>query len=267
MGAELSADILKTKASGVLHTAQEVLAIRQAIRSGIFSTHTSGLAGGNVQGNVVILPKADAADFLCFCQQNRKPCPVIALSEPGVPTLATLGADIDIRTDVPKYHVWRNGRLVDAPTDITHLWRDDLVTFVIGCSFSFEQALIEAGVPIRHIEQNRNVPMYKTSIATTAAGPFHGPLVVTMRPMKAKDAIRAIQITSRYPEVHGAPVHLGDPALIGIADLSRPDYGRCRCCVRRRDPRFLGLVGVTPQAALEQAKPSFLYHACTGLRC
>ena len=256
MGAELSAEILRPKASGAFHSAEEVLAIRQAIRSGVFATHTSGLAGGNVQGNVVILPKADAADFLRFCHQNRKPCPVIALTEPGVSALKTLGSDIDIRTDVPKYHVWRDGQLTETPTDITHLWRDDLVTFVIGCSFSFEQALIEAGVPIRHIEQERNVPMYKTSIATTAAGPFSGPLVVTMRPMKAKDVIRAVQITSRYPEVHGAPVHLGDPSLIGISDLSRPDYGDAVDVYDDEIPVFWAC-GVTPQAALAQAKPLF----------
>jgi uncharacterized protein YcsI (UPF0317 family) len=256
MGADLSAEIFKAKADGVFHTAEEVKAIRLAIRAGAFATHTSGLAGGNVQGNVVILPKDDAADFLRFCHQNRKPCPVIALSEPGVSTLRTLGDDIDIRTDVPRYHVWKDGVLVDAPTDINALWRDDLVTFVIGCSFSFEQALIEAGVPIRHIEQGRNVPMFKTNIPTTAAGPFSGPLVVTMRPMKAKDVIRSIQITSRYPEVHGAPVHLGSPELIGIHDLSRPDYGDAVDIYDDEIPVFWAC-GVTPQAALAQAKPKF----------
>lgn len=256
MGAELSAEILRPKASGTYHSAEEVLAIRQAIRRGVFAAHTSGLAGGNVQGNVVILPKTDATDFLRFCHQNRKPCPVIAITEPGVSALKTLGSDIDIRTDVPRYHVWHDGQLTETPTDITHLWREDLVTFVIGCSFSFEQALIEAGVPIRHIEQERNVPMYKTSIATTTAGPFSGPLVVTMRPMKAKDVIRAIQITSRYPEVHGAPVHLGDPSLIGISDLSRPDYGDAVDVYGDEIPVFWAC-GVTPQAALAQARPSF----------
>ena len=203
----------------------EVSAIRQAIRSGEFSSHTSGLAGGNVQGNVVILPKDAASDFLRFCQNNRRPCPIIGLSEPGDPMLIALGVDIDIRTDVPRYHVWENGVVIDKPTDVSHLWRDDLVTFVIGCSFSFEQALVESGVHIRHIEQGCNVPMFKTNIQTTPAGPFSGPMVVSMRPMKATDAIKAIQITSRYPEVHGAPVHIGDPSLIGISDLGRPDYG------------------------------------------
>lgn len=239
-----------------VQSAQEVRVLRDAIRSGEFATHTSGLAGGNVQGNVVILPANMASDFLRFCHQNRRPCPVIALGDPGSPMLPTLGPDVDIRTDVPRYHVWQHGELVDTPTDITNLWRDDLVTFVIGCSFSFEQALIESQIPIRHIQQGRNVPMYRTSIATVPAGPFHGPLVVTMRPMKAADAIKAIQITSRYPEVHGAPVHLGSPQLIGIDDLSQPDYGDAVDIHDDEIPVFWAC-GVTPQAALAQAKPAF----------
>ncbi|MGB4113752.1 MAG: putative hydro-lyase [Yoonia sp.] len=234
----------------------EVSAIRQAIRSGEFASHTSGLAGGNVQGNVVILPKDAASDFLRFCQNNRRPCPIIGLSEPGDPMLTALGVDIDIRTDLPRYHVWENGVVIDKPTDVSHLWRDDLVTFVIGCSFSFEQALVESGVHIRHIEQGCNVPMFKTNIQTTPAGPFSGPMVVSMRPMKATDAIKAIQITSRYPEVHGAPVHIGDPSLIGISDLGRPDYGDA-VDVRAGDIPVFWACGVTPQAALLQAKPAF----------
>ena len=170
--------------------------------------------------------------------------------------LGALGADIDIRTDVPRYHVWRDGVVVDKPTDIRALWQDDLVTFVIGCSFSFEQALLESQVGIRHIEQGRNVPMFKTSIQTTPAGPFNGPMVVSMRPMKASDAIKAIQITSRYPEVHGAPVHIGDPALIGISDLGQPDYGDAVDVHADYIPVFWAC-GVTPQAALVNARPAF----------
>lgn len=256
MGMPVDSKGCSPHAFSTVQSAEEVRALRQAIRAGEFSQHTSGLAGGNVQGNVVILPADLAGDFLRFCHQNRRPCPVIALGDPGVPQLPTLGADIDIRTDVPRYHVWRNGELADTPTDIRALWRDDLVTFVIGCSFSFEQALIESQVPIRHIEQGRNVPMYRTNIATTPAGPFRGPLVVTMRPMKAADVIRAVQITSRYPEVHGAPVHLGSPALIGISDLSQPDYGDAVDIHDDEIPVFWAC-GVTPQAALAQAKPAF----------
>lgn len=234
---------------------------RRQIRSGRWSAQTSGLADGYVQGNLVVLPAAQADDFLAFCRRNPKPCPVLAVSEPGRPDLPALGDDLDIRTDLPRYRVWRDGRLVDEPTDVLALWRDDLVSFVIGCSFSFEQALLEEGVPVRHIERGTNVPMYRTSIATQPAGPFGGPMVVSMRPMRAADAIRAVEITARYPRVHGAPVHLGDPSLIGIADLSRPDYGDAVDVAPDEIPVFWAC-GVTPQAAIEQARlPLCITHA------
>ena len=167
-----------------------------------------------------------------------------------------LGADIDIRSDLPRYRVWRHGELTDEPTDIRALWRDDLVTFVIGCSFSFEEALIQAGLPLRHIEQNRNVAMYRTNMATTGAGVFEGPMVVSMRPFTAANAIQAIAITSRFPDVHGAPVHMGDPAQIGIADLAKPDYGDAVDIMPGEVPVFWAC-GVTPQAAIAQARPAF----------
>jgi len=230
--------------------------IRARIRRGEWTTHTSGLADGHVQGNVVILPEALATDFLRYCQRNPKPCPLLAVSEPGQSLLPTLGGDIDIRTDVPRYRVWRDGELTDQPTDISPLWRNDLVTFVIGCSFSFEEALLQAGLPLRHIQQHRNVAMYRSNIATTSAGVFHGPMVVSMRPFKAADAIRAVQITSRFPDVHGAPVHLGDPSHIGIADLARPDYGDAVDVLPDEIPVFWAC-GVTPQAAIAQARPVF----------
>jgi uncharacterized protein YcsI (UPF0317 family) len=232
----------------------DLAAARAAIRRGAYTGHTSGVARDRVQGNVVILPQAGAGDFLRYCQANRKPCPLLAVGEPGDPRLPTLGADIDIRSDVPRYRVWRRGEVVDEPTDIAALWRDDLVAFVIGCSFSFEQALRDGGVRLRHVEQGRNVAMYRTNIATVPAGPFHGPLVVSMRPLAAAAAIRAVQITSRFPEVHGAPVHLGDPALIGIRDLARPDYGDA-VEVRADELPVFWACGVTPQAALAQARP------------
>jgi uncharacterized protein YcsI (UPF0317 family) len=209
-----------------------------------------------VQGNVVILPQSQAADFLRYCQRNPKPCPVLAVSEPGDPMLPKLGRDVDIRTDVPRYRVWRRGELIEEPTDIRKLWRDDLVTFVIGCSFSFEQALLDAGLSMRHIDQNRNVAMYRTNIQTEPAGPFHGPMVVSMRPLRAAAAIRAIQVTSRFPDVHGAPVHIGDPSLIGIKELSLPDYGDAVDVMRDELPVFWAC-GVTPQAAIAQARPEF----------
>jgi len=233
-----------------------VVEARAAIRAGAWVSHTSGLARDHVQGNVVILPQALADDFLRYCQRNPKPCPVLAVSEPGDPMLPTLGADIDIRTDVPRYRIWRHGELVDEPTDLGAHWRGDLVTFVLGCSFSFEQALLDSGLTLRHVNQGKNVAMFRTSIQTAAAGPFNGPLVVTMRPLRAAAAIRAIQITSRFPDVHGAPVHIGDPALIGIRDLAQPDYGDAVEVMPDELPVFWAC-GVTPQAAIEQARPEF----------
>ena len=230
--------------------------VRSLIRQGLWAGHTSGLADDHVQGNLVILPQAQADDFLRYCQRNPKPCPLLAVSDPGQHLLPRLGADIDIRTDVPRYRVWRDGELVDEPVDITPLWRDDLVSFVIGCSFSFEQALMEAGLPLRHVEQGRNVAMFRTNVPTEAAGPFSGPLVVTMRPMRASAVIRAVQVTSRFPNVHGAPVHIGDPSLIGITDLSKPDYGDAVEVMSDELPVFWAC-GVTPQAAIQQARPAF----------
>jgi uncharacterized protein YcsI (UPF0317 family) len=229
---------------------------RLAVRRGEFSAPTAGIAPGFVQGNLAILPKALADDFFRFCQFNPKPCPLLAASEPGDPRLPTLGEDLDIRTDIPLYRVWRNGELVDEVANLNALWRDDLVAFVIGCSFSFEEALVDDGIRLRHIEQGTNVPMYRTSIATRPAGPFHGPLVVSMRPLRPADAIRAVQITSRFPAVHGAPVHLGKPEMIGIADLARPDYGDVVEVKDDELPVFWAC-GVTPQSVIAAVRPEF----------
>ncbi len=230
--------------------------VRLAARNGQLNGHTGGLAGEYVQGNVVILPKSLGADFLSYCQNNPKPCPLLAVGEPGEPMIASLGADLDIRTDVPRYRVWEHGELVDEPTDIRSLWRDDLMSFVIGCSFSFEHALLAGGIPLRHVAQGRNVAMYRTNIETTAVGAFRGPMVVSMRPMSTVDAIRAVQITSRLPKVHGAPVHFGDPGHIGIHDLAQPDYGDPVDVLPGEVPVFWAC-GVTPQAAIALAKPAF----------
>jgi uncharacterized protein YcsI (UPF0317 family) len=237
----------------VMATALEA---RRAIRAGEWNVHTSGLAPGYAQGNVVILPEKLASDFLRFCQRNPKPCPLLAVSEPGEPMLPTLGEGVDIRTDVPRYRLWRDGQLEAEMADIRALWRADLVTFVLGCSFSFEQALIEAGIELRHIRQGRNVAMYKTTIETKGAGPFHGPLVVSMRPLPPKAAIRAIQVTSRMPAVHGAPVHLGAPEQIGIKDITKPDFGDPVEIMPGELPVFWAC-GVTPQAVVMEAKPDF----------
>jgi uncharacterized protein YcsI (UPF0317 family) len=229
---------------------------RLQIRAGKIRGNTAGLAPGYVQGNLMILPQNLAQDFLLFCQRNPQPCPILAVSEPGNPFLPSLGADLDIRTDIPSYRVWKEGVMVAEPDEIGDVWRDDLVSFLLGCSFSFEQALTEAGVPIRHIEQGCNVPMYRTNIPTEAAGVFHGPMVVSMRPMKPADAIRAVQVTSRFPRVHGAPVHLGMPEQIGIQDLQRPDFGDPVEIKEGELPVFWAC-GVTPQSVAMAARPPF----------
>jgi len=230
--------------------------LRQRFRDGLAQGHTSGVADDLVQGNLVVLPRSDANDFLVFCQRNPRPCPVLAVGDVGDPSLPSLGRGIDLRTDLPRYRVWRHGELVDEPADVRALWRDDLVSFVIGCSFSFEWALRSEGIALRHVERGCNVAMYRTSVPTQPAGRFAGPLVVSMRPMTAVHAIRAVQITARYPAVHGAPVHLGDPAQIGIGDLSRPDYGDPVDVLPGEMPVFWAC-GVTPQAAIAQARPEF----------
>ncbi|MDR6856867.1 putative hydro-lyase [Variovorax guangxiensis] len=235
--------------------------VRLAARSGALQSHTSGLASAHVQGNLVILPKSHAADFLRYCQANPKPCPLLGVSEPGDPALPMLGEDIDIRSDLPRYRVWRDGELVDEPGDVRALWREDLVSFVIGCSFTFEHALMAEGIALRHVVQQRNVAMYRTNIATVPAGVFRGPMVCSMRPLRATDAIRAVQITSRFPAVHGAPVHLGDPALIGIRAIAHPDYGDPVDVMPDELPVFWAC-GVTPQAALAEARlPFAITHA------
>ncbi len=237
-------------AAGAFADAREA---RLAIRSGAWHGHTSGLAPAHVQGNLMILPQDLAQDFQVFCQQNPKPCPVIGVSQPGARDLPALGTDLDIATDVPGYRVYEHGALVAEVPDLTRHWRDDLVTFVLGCSFSFEAALIEAGIPLRHVAEGRNVAMYRTSIPTVPAGPFHGPLVVSMRPMKAADAIKAVQVTARVPAVHGAPVHLGDPSLIGIRDIGKPDFGDPVAIAPDEIPVFWAC-GVTPQAVAMAAR-------------
>jgi uncharacterized protein YcsI (UPF0317 family) len=232
------------------------LDVRRECRSGRFDGPTAGLAPGYVQGNLAILPRDWADDFLRFCHANPKPCPLLGVSDAGSPALPTLGADLDVRTDLPRYRVWEHGTLVTSPTDLMSVWRDDLVSFVIGCSFSFEEALLQHDIPMRHIERGCNVSMYCTGIATQSAGRFHGPLVVSMRPMKPADAIRAIQVTTRLPAVHGAPVHIGFPEAIGIKDLGKPDYGDAVPIEAGELPVFWAC-GVTPQAAIAAAKPPF----------
>jgi uncharacterized protein YcsI (UPF0317 family) len=228
--------------------------LRAQIRRGELSGNTSGMAPGYVQCNLVVLPEAWATDFLRFCQRNPKPCPLIASSsEPGATALPQLG-DIDIRVDVPAYRVFRHGEMVDEVHDIRELWQEDFVTFALGCSFSFEEALLADGLEVRNVTEAVNVPMYRTNIPCDPAGPFSGNMVVSMRPFLASDAIRAIQICTRFPSVHGAPVHFGDPSRIGISDLNAPDYGDSVSLAEDEIPLFWAC-GVTPQVALEQARP------------
>lgn len=217
-------------------------------------TQTTGMAMGYMQGSPVIIPGALALDFLIFCQRNPKPCPLIGVSNPGRPALPTLGAGIDVRSDIGGYRIWRHGELVDEVTDVRDLWRDDFVTFVVGCSYSFEDALTQDGLELRHHTEGVCVPMYLTDIPLVPSGPFAGTMGVSMRPFAPADAIRAIEITSRFPLTHGTPVHLGDPGRIGIDDLDAPTVGDP---VEVRDgeiPVFWGC-GITPQYALLQAKP------------
>ncbi|MEH6527868.1 MAG: putative hydro-lyase [Sneathiella sp.] len=235
--------------------------IRSAIRRGDYSGQTSGLGLGYLQGNVAIVPSEYALDFFRFCQRNPKPCPLVGVTDGSSSLLRDLGKDVDIRSDVPAYNIYRNGDLVETKEDISDIWTDDLVAFVLGCSFSFEEALISEGIPIRHMDENKTVPMYRTNIATTAAGPFTGPLVVSMRPMSQTNAIRAINITSRFPQAHGSPVHIGDPATIGISDINSPDWGDATEIKAGEVPVFWAC-GVTPQAVIRSAKlPIFISHA------
>jgi uncharacterized protein YcsI (UPF0317 family) len=231
-------------------------AVRAAARAGELTGPTPGLALGHVQANLVVLPRERAFDFLLFCQRNPKPCPLLDVTEPGDPEPRLVAPGADLRTDLPRYRVWQHGELADEPTDVRSLWRDDLVGFLIGCSFTFENALLEAGVPVRHIEQGRNVPMYRTNIACRPAGRFRGPLVVSMRPLTPAQAIEATRICARFPQAHGTPVHFGDPAAIGIADIARPDYGDA-VEIRPGEVPVFWACGVTPQAALAEARPPF----------
>ncbi|MGM4893928.1 putative hydro-lyase [Tardiphaga sp. 839_C3_N1_4] len=236
---------------------------RREYRAGKYGS-TAGVAPGYVQGNLVILPEAQAAAFHRFCQLNPKPCPIIGMSDVGNPSIPALGLDLDIRTDIPQYVVWKDGEAIDRPYEVTKYWRDDLVSFVIGCSYSFEEAMMADDLPIRHIEQDVLVPMYRTNIACKSAGPFAGPMVVSMRPLKPADAIRAVQITSRFPAVHGAPVHLGLPQSIGIKDINKPDYGDAVHINEDEIPVFWAC-GVTPQAVIAAASVPFAITHAPGV--
>jgi uncharacterized protein YcsI (UPF0317 family) len=231
--------------------------VRRAAREGQLTGPTPGLALGYVQANLVVVPKDLAFDFLLFCQRNPKPCPLLDVTEPGSPEPVFAAPGADVRTDGPCYRVFRNGQLVEEPAKIVDYWRDDLVAFLIGCSFTFEAALMEAGVPVRHLEQAVNVPMYRTNIPCRPAGIFRGPLVVSMRPMTPAQAVTATRVCSRFPRAHGVPVHFGDPNSIGISNIDKPDYGDA-VEIRPGEVPVFWACGVTPQAVAVEARPPLL---------
>lgn len=237
--------------------------LRQLVRRGELSGPTAGLANGFAQANLMIVRRELAYDFLLFCQRNPKPCPLLDVTDPGSaePRRAAPGADI--RTDFPKYRIYRHGKLEEEVGDISQVWEDNMVGFLIGCSFSFEGALLANDVPIRHIEDGHNVPMYRTNIACQNAGSLSGPMVVSMRPMPAEKVVRAVQVTSRFPAVHGAPVHIGDPRQIGIRDIDRPDFGE-PSAIRDGEIPVFWACGVTPQAVAMQAKPELVITHAPG---
>lgn len=229
-------------------------ALRADIRAGRYRSHTAGLGAGYLQTNLVILPEAYALDFMRFCQRNPKPCPLVGVSDTGDPMMRTLGHDIDIRTDVPAYNVYRDGSLEGSVTDISDLWTDDMVAFALGCSFTFEDALARAGIAVWHVEHDTTVPMFRSNIQTVASGPFSGRMVVSMRAIPADRVDDAAAISRRFPLAHGAPVHAGDPSELGISDISRPDWGDPAPVGPGTVPVFWAC-GVTPQVALEAAAP------------
>jgi uncharacterized protein YcsI (UPF0317 family) len=231
--------------------------VRRRARSGELRGPTPGMALGFVQANLVIVPGELAFDFLLFCHRNPKPCPLLDVTEPGSPEPTTTAAGADLRTDLPQYRVYLNGELADEPHNLHDWWRDDLVSFLLGCSFTFENALLKERVPVRHVELGSNVPMYRTNRMCQKAGRFAGPLVVSMRPMTPSQAERAVQICSKFPRAHGAPIHSGDPAVLGIRDIAQPDFGD-PVEIRPGEIPVFWACGVTPQAIALEAKLPFL---------
>jgi len=228
--------------------------IRRLCRTNRLDLPTPGLALGYVQANLVILPLDFAFEFLLFCQRNSKACPILDVTDVGNPEPKIIAPGADIRTDLPRYQIFRQGQLVEETTDILNLWQNDLVAFLIGCSFSFENALLNAGLPVRHIEESKNVPMYKTNLNCLPTQKFSSPLVVSMRPMPMHQVVRAVEITSRYAKAHGSPIHIGNPEAIGITALENPDYGDA-VSIRKNEVPVFWACGVTTQTAILQLKP------------
>ena len=237
--------------------------IRGIIRAGGYSGVTAGLANGYVQANLAVLPRDLAFDFLLFCQRNPRPCPLLEVIEAGEIEPAIMAPGADIRTDIPAYRIYKNGEMAGEYASVADVWRDDLVSFLLGCSFSFEAAMSDAGIPLRHQEAGSNVPMYITNIATRPAGVFSGPMVVSMRPIPQAQIVRAVQVTSRFPDTHGAPIHIGDPAAIGIRDLAAPEFGDA-VEIRDGETPVFWACGVTPQAVALNCKPPLMITHAPG---
>ena len=236
--------------------------VRAAIRRGEIDFPTAGMCAGYAQANLVILPPEYAADFEEYTRLNPFPCPVLEIVK-GSPITHAMGEGASLVTDIPRYRVYENGVFTKELTDASAYWKEGYVGFLIGCSFSFEEALLAAGIPVRHIEQGCNVPMFKTSIATKKAGPFEGPMVCSMRPMTPEQAQRAYEITAAMPNVHGVPVQIGHPEAIGVADVMKPDYGD-PVEIREGEIPVFWPCGVTPQAAVENAKPPIVITHAPG---
>ena len=230
--------------------------VRALIRKGDITCQTSGMCSGYAQANLVVLPKEDAFDFLLFATRNPRSCPLLEVTMPGDRMLTEIAKDADIATDLPRYRIYEKGVLIAEPTDVSDYWRDDLVSFLIGCSFSFEGEMLSTDIPVRHIEEGRNVPMYKTNIPCKSAGKFHGNMVVSMRPIPYDQVVKAVNVTAAMPRVHGAPIHIGDPAQIGIKDINHPEFGD-PVEIREGEVTMFWPCGVTPQSVVMNVKPDF----------
>ncbi len=230
--------------------------VRFMIRNGELTGPTAGICPGYAQGNLVVLPKELAYDFLLFTQRNPKSCPLLEVSDTGSRCFFESAPGSDIARDIPLYRVYQDGILIGEYPEAVNFWREDFVSFLIGCSFSFEADLLDAGIPVRHIQEDKNVPMYRTNIPCTPAGVFHGNMVVSMRPLPHRLVPKAVQITGEMPKVHGAPIHIGDPSAIGIRDIAQPDFGEAVTIYPGEVPVFWPC-GVTPQNVLMDSKPSF----------
>lgn len=250
---------------GITGVIAEPRELRRSARSGVFTGLTTGHVPGYVQANLAIMPAADAKDFVAFCHENARSCPVLAVTEPGDPAMPGLGLDIDVRTDLPSYWVYRDGQHSETTHDVSDLWQEDHVAVAIGCWFSVEEALLEAGVRLRHLELGIQGSLFRTTRETKPVGRFGGPMVASMRPFAEKDVDTVVAVTSRFERVHGAPIHIGDPAELGIADIGKPDFGEELVPESGEVPIYWGC-GLTALTALEHARlPMFITHAAGAM--